>query len=483
MQARRLKMWQASDQAINSILIGGLDVLRARSRQMVRDNPYLRSASEDWCTNLISTGLAPSSAMKDEAYRAEINRLWNRWAKKADADSLTDFYGLQTMIARALFEAGEIFVRVRPRRVEDRLPVPLQLQLLEGEHCPVWKNETAANGNEIRCGIEFDAIGRRVAYHMYRRHPGDLTDMKNNGELVRIPASEILHIYRPLRAGQLRGQPETSAAIVKAYLLDQYDDAELDRKKVAALYAGFIVEDKPEDNLLTPGDGSSPDEQGALNVALQPGTMMKLLPGESVSFSQPADVGGSYEAFEIRNLHAIAAGLGIPYMNLTHDLRQANYSSSRSGTLAYRRRLEQIQDDVIKPQFCWKVWELFIGAALLSGALKLKPGATVEDLVDEVEWIRPKWPWIDPYKEAMGEHVAVRDGFKLRRDVVAENGYDVEAFDRIVAEDQARADGLGLVYGSDARRTSSAGVGQDGRTALPGEVENADNTSGGEGNE
>jgi hypothetical protein len=38
---------------------------------------------------------------------------------------LTDFAGLQAPIARGLVESGEVLVRLRERRVEAGLPVPL----------------------------------------------------------------------------------------------------------------------------------------------------------------------------------------------------------------------------------------------------------------------------------------------------------------------------------------------------------------------
>jgi hypothetical protein len=41
------------------------------------------------------------------------------------------------MAARAMFEAGECFLRFRPRRPEDGLTVPLQLQMLSPEHLPL----------------------------------------------------------------------------------------------------------------------------------------------------------------------------------------------------------------------------------------------------------------------------------------------------------------------------------------------------------
>lgn len=94
-------------------------------------------------------------------------------------------------------------------------------------------------------GIEIGRIGRRVAYHFLRRHPGDITDPGLAGETVRVPAESVLHIVDPVDAGQLRGVSRFSPALVKLFLLDQYDDAELDRKKVAAMFVGFVRRPDP----------------------------------------------------------------------------------------------------------------------------------------------------------------------------------------------------------------------------------------------
>jgi capsid protein len=85
----------------------------------------------------------------------------------------------------------------------NRLSVPLQLQVLEPEHVPITYNTVANNDNSIRCGIEFDGLGQRVAYWMYRAYPDDtlLTPMSGAaGSLVpvRVPATEIIHLFRPL---------------------------------------------------------------------------------------------------------------------------------------------------------------------------------------------------------------------------------------------------------------------------------------------
>ena len=166
--------------------------------------------------------------------------------------------------------------------------MPLQLQMLPAEMLPLTRNEVLAGGNVIRQGIEFDRIGRRVAYHFLRRHPGDVTDPGLAGETVRIPAREIIHVIDPVDAGQLRGVSKFAPAIVKLFLLDQYDDAELDRKKVAAMHALFITTPAPAE----PFDvAESTGEDGERTMDLQPGQIVMLEPGEQVQTSDPANSG------------------------------------------------------------------------------------------------------------------------------------------------------------------------------------------------
>jgi lambda family phage portal protein len=445
MQKRRLLAWQATQENINSLIASGGDLLRARARQIVRSNPYANNAANSFVANAVGDGIRPSSLIEDVSLKQDVLQLWKDWVLEADADGLTDFYGMQGLVANALFEAGECFVRFRPRRLSDGLTVPLQLQLLESEMLPLSKIELGPTGNPVRCGIEFDGIGRRIAYHFYRKHPGDSTENGNKGELVRVPASEILHIYRPQRPGQIRGVPWIAPALVKLYLLDQYDDAELDRKKVAALFAGFITKDNQDDNLL---GASAPDETGAALAGLSPGTMQVLLPGENITFSTPADVGGSYEPFQYRNILAACAAMGMPYTNVTGDLKAANYSSIRAGTVEFRRRLNQFQEATLIFQLCRPIWQRWLETAVLSGALRLPDFAKNPRPYNRVKWIKPKWEWVDPLKDRQAEQIAQEMGWKAPSDIIEAEGNNVDETMQRIAEDQARMKALGIKTGA-----------------------------------
>jgi lambda family phage portal protein len=450
MAKRRLRGWNPPLENINALVASGGPRLLARSRELVVTNGYAANACEAFAANLVGDGIKPSSLVEDGDLRDRIQRLWLAWTDEADADGLTDFYGLQAMVAREMFVAGECFVRLRPRRAEDGLRVPLQVQLLQSEMLPFDRTGKTANGNRIRCGIEFDAIGRRVAYHFRRRHPGDSTDHGDVlPETVRVPAEDVLHVFRPIDAGQLRGLPHVTPAMVRLFLLDQYDDAELDRKKTAAMFAGFITKTAPEEQLM--GE-VAPGEDGTGIASLEPGTLQVLLPGEDVKFSTPADVGGGYEAFQYRTLLNIAASVGLPYHLVTGDVRQANYSSLRAELVEFRRRASQLQHGVIAFQLCRPVWRRWLEAAVLAG--ELEPGDLAGALA--VQWIPPRWDWVDPLKDIQAQLLAIEAGLLSRRKAVEATGYDIEELDRENAADRDRAEALGLAYRASPGETQGA---------------------------
>ena len=141
---RRLMTWRAGGESINSLILQGGELQRARARQLVRTNPYASNAAASFTAHAVGCGIKPSSLVEDGALKDQIQRLWLAWTDEADADGLTDFYGLQAMAARAMFEAGECFLRFRPRRPDDGLAVPLQLQMLSSEHLPLAKYEISS---------------------------------------------------------------------------------------------------------------------------------------------------------------------------------------------------------------------------------------------------------------------------------------------------------------------------------------------------
>jgi lambda family phage portal protein len=456
---RRTLAWSVSNPGAVAALAYSQESLRAKSRDLVRRNAWAAAGVDAFVANAIGTGIKPQSMVTDAAQREAIQRLWWDWCEFADAGSLTDFYGLQALACRAMLEGGEALVRLRWRRPEDGLPVALQIQVLEAEHLPLSMNRELTNGNVIRAGIEFDRLGRRVAYHLYRSHPNDgsLSPMSSSGgiDTVRVRADELIHLFRPLRPGQIRGEPWLARALVKLNELDQYDDAELVRKKTAAMFAGFITRMSPEDNLL--GEGVA-DANAVALAGLEPGTLQILEPGEDIKFSAPADVGSSYAEFMRQQFRAVAAAMGITYEMLTGDLTQVNYSSIRAGLLEFRRRCEALQHGVIVHQLCRPIWRAWMDQAALEGALPLPGYSRRQREYQAAKWIPQGWQWVDPQKEFNAMKLAIRAGLMSRSEAISAYGYDAEDVDREIATDNQRADQLGLVFDSDPRHDNVPSV-------------------------
>jgi len=118
-----------------------------------------------------------------------------------------------------------------------------------------------------------------------------------------------------------------------------------------------------------------------------------------------------------------------------------------------------LQYNTIIFQFCRPVAKGFMDAAVYSGALSIITDyAQKKRQYLRIKWRPDGWPWVDPVKDQLAENMAVRNGFKSRARVVAERGDDIETVDREIAEDNARADSLGLVFDSDPRKTAASGA-------------------------
>ena len=455
--APRLANWLVNSGGPNSTLGGSLSTLRSRSRDMARKDGLADGGLEVLKSNIIGTGIKPQFNTPD----AELNKLlaerWLEWTDQADADNRFDFYGLQALAVRSMLEAGDVFTRLRTRRPEDGLRVPLQLQLLESEFCPAEKIELRAGGTLIQNGVEFDAIGRRTAYWLYREHPNDAT-LRNfgTGMPVRVPASEVVHLAQVKRPGMVRGEPWLVRAIIKLRELDQYDDAQLVRQKLAAMFAGFMT---PSADGVVPGMEEA-DENGVSLAPLEPGSFQVLPPGSSMTFTSPPSMGADYQLFMREQHRRVAGSLGVLYEQLTGDFSQVNDRTWRAAMNEFRRRLEAWQHGIVVFQWCGPILQRWAEYAVLNGAIVLPRGIEISQ-VARPKWIPQAHAYINPVQDVQARREEVRAGFRSRSEVVSERGYDAEAVDAEVAADNKRADDLGLTYDSDGRTDMKGAVPAD----------------------
>lgn len=443
----------------NSLTIAEGTTLVRRSRKLSLNNPAAVAAIDAFVSNAVGTGIVPHPTHPKEKVRKKLRALWEEWGQSADADGLVDVYGQQSIACRNVLVAGEMFGRFRPRRLSDGLPLPFQVQMIDPEQLPFYFNggSSPSDGNIIRGGVEFDTIGRRVAYHFYKAHPGDADVWPDAFELTRVLAAEALHVFRVTQARQIRGTPWLAPVIIRLADLDEYTDATIMRTKIANKYVGTIRNISPDESVLgvisdQEGNQLAPDGVSFANV--EPGTIVELGDNELLEFNNPPGVDTSYEGFLKANLHQIAAAAGVTYEQITGDWSNVTYSSARLAGLEFRRRVEQFQFQTLVHQWCKPTWRQFIYYAILAGKIDAADFAKDSSAYLNCEWRTPKWAYTDPLKDIGAEQLAVRCGFKSSTQVILDSGEDPEQVRSQIAADNAENDRLGLISEADPRKTT-----------------------------
>jgi lambda family phage portal protein len=409
---------------------------RSRARYLALNNPFISNAVGNWCAALVGTGIRPNVRADDAATRELASGAFEAWADDADHAGRTDLWGLQHGVARDLVVDGEALVIFR----DD--PEGLRVQHTPTEHLDSSRTASLGGGREIVNGVEFDAQGRRVAYWVLPQNPSAM--YTEYAPSVRIDAGDVLHVMQPVGAGQVRGLPWLTPAVLPASELDQLADALLVSAKVAAMHAGFVVD-------LTNMGGAAqafPDADGLDDLSLEPGTMRVLPGGTDVRFSSPEQLKDA-PAFVRMNLLSLAAALGLPEHMLSGDLTNANYSSLRAGLLPFRARVEQTQYGVLVPQLLRPIWRRWLATEILAGRLDLSPEL-------RAEWIMPRHMQVDPSKDMAAVREALSLGLMSRTQAIQEQGWNADDLDREIAADRARETGLGLSFTAAKESTDAA---------------------------
>jgi lambda family phage portal protein len=472
--------WVTGNTSADSEIYGSAQKLRDRARQLCRDNDYARQALRAIEGNVVGQGIPFQAQVRmqrgggrlDSAINDQIEQAWRRWtrARFCHTGGKLTFHDIERLVVRSVAESGEVFVRL-VKQPFGGSPVPLALEVLEADLLDDGLNGRSQQGNEIRMGVEVDTWGRPVAYHFLAYHPGDYqfsNQQISTQRHKRVPAEEIIHLYRVERPGQTRGVTWFASAIQRLHHVQGYEQAEVVRARASSALMGFIT--SPEGELQ--GDEVMNGERVS---NFEPGVFKYLSPGESVTVPQLDAPDNQFEPFLRAMLRAMAAGVGCSYETISRDFSQTNYSSSRLSLLEDRDHWRILQNWMIE-NLHQRVFDVWLDMAVLSGALPLANYELQADRYKAVRWMPRGWAWVDPAKEVEAYAMAVRNGFKTLAEVVAEQGGDLEELMQARRQELDDAEALDLKFdtdpGADASPAASTANGTDNV------IDNPDNTDG-----
>ena len=446
-QDSRASTWAVSGGSATAEVGMAAATVARRARDAVRNDPYACRIVDLWTGNAVGAGI--TTRWPDRAHADA----WRRWAESTacDAEGRLDLYGLQALAMRAVVESGECFIRFLPTTPSLANPIGLRLQVLECDHLDTGRNGTVAGAPTIQ-GIALGSAGEPVGYWLYPVHPGAwmLPGAGMASELV--PASEILHIYRKRRPGQLRDVSWLAPVLLRLRDLGDYEAALLMKAKIEACLAAVVTEEGDE-AITGSASGLLRDAQGRTVESFEPGMILYRRGMGSVEVVNPSG-GGSHAAFARRALEAAAVGAGLTYDQVSGDLTQANYSSLRAGKIEFRRLCEQVQYGMLIPMLVRPIAERFHA----QGALLGRWGAAMPDGVSHVP---PAHEMIDPLKDTTALIAQVRAGFVPQPEAAGAFGYDFRQAVEMIRDANALLDEAGISLDTDPRRVAKSGSAQD----------------------
>lgn len=447
-RSRRTDGWWAPAGDAAGAQRGALDRLRNVSRDMVRNDPWAARGINVLTHNIVGAGILPSFAGGSKAGRKRVDAVLKAFlgSTQIDADGRHDLSGLQRLIIRALATDGEVLVRRIPQPTSAGLPIPLRLRVLEIDHLDASVDGALTNGNRAVQGVEFDAQGNRVAYHLFGEHPGAMR-MHRTGGSQRVPADYVAHVARVDRPGQVRGVPWLAPVMVRLQDLHDFEDAQLLRQKIAACFAAFTIDGENDRAPLVTGAKSDTSVDGLSIDSFEPGMIVNLPGGRDIRFAQPPSVADPTYVSEA--LRAVAAALGLTFEALTGNLSGVNFSSGRMGWIEMSRGIDEARWITLIPQALAPIGRWVLDAASLVGL----PIANVS-----VDWTPPRREMINPPEEIGAQRDAIRAGLASWSGTVRANGDDPEALFTEIESDKARFDagnnGKGIILDVDAARVA-----------------------------
>lgn len=412
-----LSRWITAAGSPTADIIRDLPTLRARSRDQMRNAPLALGAVNTTVSHVVGTGLAltpaPSAALlgmtDDEAsaWAENTKLLFDIWAESTDCDLARklNFYGIQDLGFRSVLESGDIFV-LTPRVARTGAQEQLVLQLIEADRA--CNPNRAADTPTLVDGIEFDPdTGETIAVHFARQHPGETQATPNTWErrLVRGPNTgrrNVLHIFKLIRPGQVRGVPLIAPILEPLKQLASWTDNELNAAVTSSLFSVFVKMDPEAFDTLFEEDAQEAivENAGRWSGKMESGQAINLLPGESIETSSPGRPNPEFDPFWSAIVRQIGMALDLPFEVLTMHF-QSSYSAARAALLMAWKTFKA-RRDMLATYLCQPTYELWLADEVAAGRISA-PGFFASPVI-RAAWCKAIWTGdgpgsIDPVKE------------------------------------------------------------------------------------
>jgi capsid protein len=390
--------------------------LSQRARYETENNGYGKGITLTQANYVVGRGPKLRMQTKSAGFNAMVEAAWNRWAKKVKLARK-----LRTAI-KAKVRDGEAFLvaKVNPGLAD---PVKLDLSAVECEQVTTPYLPPGAE-NQVD-GIDFDAMGNRIAYKILKQHPGAAAWIYPDTEAETVPAKFVCHLFREDRAGQNRAVPELTPSLNMFPVARRWREATVVSAENIANISLFLKTQGPSN--------TDPDVVRPFStLPIDKGMMVALPYGHEAFQPKPEQPSANYDMLNRATLCEEARPLNMPYNIAACDSSDYSFSGGRLDHLTYFQSVDveqsELEDEILEPVFA--LW--FAEAVLVYG------WAVPTDPAPAHSWNWPARPQIDDQKTASARQTDLATGVRSLRRIYEEDGYDFDDELKAMADDYGK---------------------------------------------
>lgn len=369
--------------------------------------------------------------IKEEDFNERTERLFEVWSKS----NMSDYTGMNNLnfISSEAFKNAKIGGDVLTvLRLIDGI---VKVEIIDGAHVQSpsygsdWYPQVLPNGVRLINGVEIDATGKHIAYHVrcssnsgsykYERIPA-----YNNGFKV-----AYLVYGRRHRLNNVRGIPLITSSLETLAKIDRYREAMVGQAEELAKIALQIVhgrdstgenpfQSKVLSKAFDVGAGEqevATDDDGTIlqnTVAVSTGkTVINNTPDSEIKPLTTPQGQFYFKEFLETNINVIAAGIGIP-PNVAMSLYNDSFSASRTATKDWDHTLDVIRAEFTL-EFLKPIYELFLHIEIMKNNIAApgyliaykKGNSYVLNAYRMMRFTGKMFPHIDPVKEVKAERL------------------------------------------------------------------------------
>lgn len=353
-----------------------------------------------------------------------------------------------------------------------------------------------ADTDRLRGGIETNAHGAAVAYHIRNAHPaerfmGSMDDVYTWRRIDRYKPwgrPMVMHIFEQMSAEQTLGMSMLASALKETKMSRNFQDVCFQSAVAAASFAGAITSDldaakvmeimgKDATNVGPQAAGGSGDMLENINkyfenyldmvngytggrgnntARINGAKIPHLPPGSKLDIQhlgKDSTLGSNLEHAIQRRM---AASIGQTFEEFTRNFGEANYSSLRYGLVLTHRAASSRRKGVAE-KIANTIFRAWLEEAIMTGQITSMPRSARRlgwiyegqnlDALAHASWIAGSSGQLDELKETQAAALRVEKGLSSNTDEAVRLGRDPEEIDRQRAKELLRRKKLEEKYG------------------------------------